>query len=339
MFSIIKHKLLIKDYNYCKKIKLYSIFKQVLNLRNLIINFIKQRNLIQQKSISINTSIKMSRCINSSLISLVAISGVDSTNNTSNSNNGHVLPTNKIIVNGKTNNMTNNNQDKSKCTEQARNIIKNSDIVCFDVDSTVIKEEGIDELAKFCGKGAEVSRLTKEAMGGSMTFQDALKLRLDIIRPNQKQVKEFLKLHPSTLSTGVKDFINKLRKNGTQVYLISGGFDCLIEPVATELDIPMTNVFANKLMFYFNGEYAGFDINQPTSHSGGKGEAISIIRKLTSTTCTDANITMIGDGATDLEAVPPANNFIGYGGNVIRNEVQARSQYYITNFNQILNLE
>ena len=39
------------------------------------------------------------------------------------------------------------------------------------------------------------------------------------------------------------------------MYLISGGFDCLIEPVAAELAIPMTNVYANKLMFYFNGEF------------------------------------------------------------------------------------
>lgn len=261
----------------------------------------------------------MSR-LNSSFLSLVAISAVDS---------GLVsgVPTSGIIVNG---NMT--NQDKNKRANQAANIVKNSDIICFDVDSTVIKEEGIDELANFCGKGDEVSRLTKEAMKGSMTFQDALKLRLDIIRPTQKQIREFLKSHPSTLSPGIKDMINHVRKNGTSVYLVSGGFDCLIEPVATELGISMTNVFANKLMFYFNGEYAGFDTNQPTSRSGGKGEAISIIRKNHG----DCNITMIGDGATDLEAVPPANNFIGYGGNIVRNEVQARATYYVTDFKQLL---
>lgn len=77
-------------------------------------------------------------------------------------------------------------------------------MVCFDVDSTVIREEGIDELAKFCGKGQEVARLTKEAMKGSMTFQEALRLRLNIIKPSQKQIRDFLKAHPSTLSTGIK---------------------------------------------------------------------------------------------------------------------------------------
>lgn len=94
--------------------------------------------------------------------------------------------------------------DKTKNGIEAAEIIKRSQVVCFDVDSTVIREEGIDELAKFCGKGQEVARLTKEAMKGSMTFQEALRLRLNIIRPTQKQIRDFLKAHPSTLSPGIK---------------------------------------------------------------------------------------------------------------------------------------
>lgn len=82
----------------------------------------------------------------------------------------------------------------------------------------------------------------------------------------------------------------------------------------------------------FIGEYAGFDVNQPTSKTGGKGEAINIIRRSFSG---NVSITMIGDGATDSEACPPADNFIGYGGNVIREEVRNRAQYYITDFQQL----
>lgn len=216
---------------------------------------------------------------------------------------------------------------------QAAKIIKQSDIVCFDVDSTVICEEGIDELAEFCGKGSEVARVTKEAMGGSMTFQDALKIRLNIIRPTQQQVAEFIKQRPSTLSRNVKRFVAQLKADGKQVYLISGGFDCLIAPVAAELGIPLSHMFANKMLFDYKGAYDSFDVTQPTSHSGGKAEAISMIRKQHPA---DTLITMIGDGATDLEAVPPANNFIGYGGNVVRAEVYRRAQYYITDFEQLM---
>lgn len=216
----------------------------------------------------------------------------------------------------------------------AAKIIKQSHVVCFDVDSTVICEEGIDELADYCGKGSEVARLTKEAMGGSMTFQDALRIRLNIIKPSQQQVSDFIKQRPSTLSRNLKRFVAQLKADGKQVFLISGGFDCLIAPVAAELGIPLSNMYANKMLFDYRGDYDSFDSTQPTSRSGGKAEAIGLIRKRQM--APDALITMIGDGATDLEAVPPANNFIGYGGNVVRPEVYRRAQYYITDFEQLM---
>lgn len=94
--------------------------------------------------------------------------------------------------------------DRTKRVVEAKDVIRSADIVCFDVDSTVIVEEGIDELAEFCGKGQEVANLTKEAMGGTMTFQEALRRRLDIIKPSQKQIRDFLAQKPCTLSPGIK---------------------------------------------------------------------------------------------------------------------------------------
>lgn len=227
----------------------------------------------------------------------------------------------------------------SKRILEAKRIIQTSDIICFDVDSTVICEEGIDELAEFCGKGEEVSNLTKEAMGGSMTFQEALRRRLDIIKPSQSQIRQFLMEKPSTLSPHIKNFMDYLHGMNKKIYLISGGFHSLIDPVCQELRIPLTNLFANKLLFDYNGNYAGFDTNQPTSRSGGKGDAIAQIRSFNSSQLVTNNqliIVMIGDGATDLEACPPANFFIGYGGNVVRDPVRERSQYYVTDFTQLM---
>lgn len=45
---------------------------------------------------------------------------------------------------------------------------------------------------------------------------------------------------------------------------------------------------------------------------------------------------MVGDGATDLESVPPADHFIGYGGNIIRESVRDRAQYFVTDFQQLM---
>jgi phosphoserine phosphatase len=142
--------------------------------------------------------------LNKSLFGLVAISA-------SSSNGAVAMPQIPSIVrNGTTSAVTTagtglkTSVDKTKRVLEAKEIIRTADIVCFDVDSTVIEEEGIDELADFCGKGQEVANLTREAMGGSMTFQEALRRRLDIIKPSQRQIREFLRLKPCTLSPYLK---------------------------------------------------------------------------------------------------------------------------------------
>lgn len=58
---------------------------------------------------------------------------------------------------------------------------------------------------------------------------------------------------------------------------------------------------------YSIGDYAGFDENEPTSKSGGKGVVVDLLKR----THGYKNLVLIGDGATDLEASPPADTFIG----------------------------
>ncbi|XP_076764677.1 phosphoserine phosphatase [Xylocopa sonorina] len=213
-------------------------------------------------------------------------------------------------------------------------IWKNADAVTFDVDSTVIQEEGIDELAKFCNKENDVAVLTNRAMQGNMTFRQSLIERLNIIRPSFTQIKQFLASHPLKLSPGIKTLITALHTNKKQVFLVSGGFHSLIIPVATALDIPLENIFANRLKFYFTGEYAGFDEDQPTAENGGKAKVINYLKKEKGF----KTIVHIGDGATDLETVTVADLFIGYGGNVTRESVKEQSPWFITDFNELVNI-
>ncbi|KAJ8275489.1 hypothetical protein COCON_G00072410 [Conger conger] len=215
---------------------------------------------------------------------------------------------------------------------ETKELFRRAEAVCFDVDSTVIKEEGIDELAKFCGVGDAVTEMTRKAMGGSMTFQTALRERLAIIRCSREQVNKLITDHPPQLTPGIKELVRNLQQRNVKVFLISGGFRCIVEHVASQLGIPLHHVYANRLKFYFNGEYAGFDETQPTAESGGKGRVISLLKELYSL----ENVVMIGDGATDLEACPPASAFIGFGGNVTRPQVKERSSWYVTSFGELL---
>ena len=71
------------------------------------------------------------------------------------------------------------------------------------MDSTFCTDESIDELAAFLGVGDQVAALTKQAMGGSMKFQDALKMRLDVMQPKLSDIDTFRATHPAQLSPGV----------------------------------------------------------------------------------------------------------------------------------------
>jgi phosphoserine phosphatase len=103
-------------------------------------------------------------------------------------------------------------------------ILKSSQAVCFDVDSTVCTDEGIDELAAFLGAGEAVAEWTRKAMGGGVPFQEALKARLDLMNPSREQVAAFLAANPPKLSPGIKEVMAALKANGKDVYLVSGGF-------------------------------------------------------------------------------------------------------------------
>ncbi|XP_037089970.1 phosphoserine phosphatase-like isoform X3 [Pollicipes pollicipes] len=215
---------------------------------------------------------------------------------------------------------------------EARRLWRAADAVCFDVDSTVIREEGVDELAKFLGKADEVAQLTKHAMSGALEFRAALSQRLGLLRPSRAALLEFTERQQLTVSPGISELVLLLQRRGVRVFLVSGGFHCLIAPVARLLAIPEQHVTANKLLFDFDGNYAGFDESQPTSASGGKPKAIQRLIDEHKLRC----VAMVGDGATDLEAVPPAHVFIGYGGNVVRPAVEAAAPWFVRDFQTLI---
>ena len=251
-----------------------------------------------------------------------------------------------------------------------------ADCVCFDVDSTLIAEEGIDVLADYLGKGEQVAALTKQAMEGGMKFQDALAARLELLQPSKQEIQSCLVERPLKLTAGVEELMERLHDADKHVYLVSGGFRIMIEPVAEQLQIPPANIYANTLYFekpdandatqqeasetktpqkaswIFSGDdgeehdlYVGFDDEEPTSQDGGKAKALELIRT-TSRVTTDGKETpvpyecmvMIGDGFTDAQAKPPAKAFIGFGGVVVRENVRDASDWFITDFQDLIRL-
>jgi phosphoserine phosphatase len=215
--------------------------------------------------------------------------------------------------------------------------VKNAKAFCFDVDSTVITTEGIDELASYKGCLEQVAALTRGAMGGNVPFRDALQSRLSLIKPSRIDVETFLSKHPFILTRGIEQVIQTLHRKSVHVYLVSGGFTQMILPIAKRLEISSERVFANTILFdEKNGEYIGFDKNAPTSRDGGKTDVVKKLRA----TYKYEEVVMVGDGATDLQAKTPdaATLFIGYGGCVERKIVKEGADYFIKDWNELLNI-
>lgn len=164
-----------------------------------------------------------------------------------------------------------------------------------------------------------------------MTYQESLSARLSIMKPSLKQITDCLAAEAPRLTPGIDQLVKALQARGTKVYLVTGGFFRLVAPVAAVLGIPETDIFSNKLLFDEAGEYTGFDDSCYTSRSGGKTEVVAHLKTLPG----HENTVMIGDGATDMEARPPASMFIGFGGNAVREKVKAGADWFITDFSQL----
>lgn len=168
-----------------------------------------------------------------------------------------------------------------------------------------------------------------------MSFRDALRNRLNIIRPSEKIMHDFVQ-HCSqsnfNLTPRIDELVEMLHARQVNVYLISGGFRLLINPVADQLCISRDRIYANRILFEQEGSYAGFCEKEMTSESGGKGRVIEHLKE----THGYRTVIMIGDGATDLESYPPADGFIGFGGNVCREKVKQNSDWFVYSFAELI---
>ena len=156
------------------------------------------------------------------------------------------------------------------------------------------------------------------------------------MQPTRQTVEKYIANNPPKLSPGIKELFDTLRDNGKAVYLVSGGFRQMINPVAEALDVPLENIFANNLLFNEDGSYAGFDPEEFTSKAGGKAEAVKHVKKAFG----HGTMAMVGDGATDLESRAPggADVFVGYGGVQVRQAVEEGADWFVTDFDKFMEI-
>merc|ERR1719389_938951 len=166
---------------------------------------------------------------------------------------------------------------------RTKDLLLKADAAFFDVDSTVVKTEGIDLLGKCFGVMKEISELTHKAMNGNVKFQDAMADRLELMAEHgmtKDKLEDCVKKKGVPRWTdGVREVVKMFHKQGTDVYLVSGGFKNMLYPLALELHIPQKNVYANEVLFDEEGNYADFDRKNPTSQTGGKPKVLRMMKR------------------------------------------------------------
>ena len=163
-----------------------------------------------------------------------------------------------------------------------------------DMDSTMIGQECIDELADMAGVGARVADITARAMNGELDFEGALLERVGLLKGLPEEVIGQVLAERITYTPGGRELIATMKANGGYAALVSGGFTAFTEAVAAHLGFDENR--ANTLLTE-NGHLTG-DVARPIV---GREAKVAALQEISARLGIGHEAVMaVGDGANDL---------------------------------------
>jgi len=170
---------------------------------------------------------------------------------------------------------------------------RNRRLFAFDMDSTLIEGEVIDELAKLAGVADQVMKVTEAAMRGEIEFQESFRRRVALLR-GLKEIKVRELLHTIPLVEGAEQLIGTLKMLGYKTAILSGGFNFFAQHLRSRLGIDY--VFANDLDIV-EGVVSG-EVRTPIVDGARKAELLREIAGQENISLDQ--VVAVGDGANDL---------------------------------------
>ncbi|PCH98618.1 MAG: phosphoserine phosphatase SerB [Rhodobacteraceae bacterium] len=167
-------------------------------------------------------------------------------------------------------------------------------ILLADMDSTMIEQECIDELAVEAGVGERVAGITARAMNGELDFEDALRERVGLLKDLDASVIQKVLDTRITLMPGGLELVATMKANGAYCALVSGGFTDFTQAIAETLGFDENR--ANTLI-QAGGKLTG-QAGTPILGRAAKVDALNDITKRLNLSADD--VIAVGDGANDL---------------------------------------
>ena len=195
-------------------------------------------------------------------------------------------------------------------------ILTKPKLVCFDMDSTLIEQEVIVELAKMCGISDKVSEITERAMRGEIDFAQSFAERVALLEDTPESVVDEIIKHHISFSSGAHALMRALKADGCHTMLVSGGFEPFAKYVAETLG--MDEYHANPLLVA-EGVITGF---VDPIIVDGKRKAQIVARTAERLGLNMHEVVCVGDGANDLPMMEISGLGVAYKAKPI---VQARA--------------
>ncbi|MDX2258879.1 MAG: phosphoserine phosphatase SerB [Hyphomicrobiaceae bacterium] len=179
-------------------------------------------------------------------------------------------------------------------------------LLVADMDSTIIEQECIDEIADFAEVRAEVAAITERAMAGELDFEAALKARVALLKDLPANIVEAVLVDRITVMPGALDLVRTMKEHGARTALVSGGFTVFTSQVAAMVGFDTHH--GNELIMA-DGKLGG-TVAEPIL--GRQAKLDTLQAEAASVGISLGDTLAVGDGANDLAMLGAAGLGVAY---------------------------